>query len=179
MRCGGFGATQRGMRFVVVPWLASLPAGDFCRCGASKSLGIRKELLPLSFERTCVRRTRFRWLGKRIVTSDGSVAYPQILKTRNDMANLRNLKKEIDCRLEEVVFDCDMAICFQPSKEQEIFGVMQEAVAVRNALYSKAMNPAEPRNRSLVRKHYAALRAEMEVAFGELFAKLSRINEVK
>jgi hypothetical protein len=95
------------------------------------------------------------------------------------MANLRNLKKEIDCRLEEVVFDCDMAICFQPSKEQEIFGVMQEAVAVRNALYSKAMNPAEPRNRSLVRKHYAALRAEMEVAFGELFAKLSKINEVK
>ena len=42
------------------------------------------------------------------------------------MANLRNLKKEIDYRLEEVVFDCDMAICFQPSKEKEIFEVMQE-----------------------------------------------------
>lgn len=95
------------------------------------------------------------------------------------MANLRNLKKEIDYRLEEVVFDCDMAICFQPSKEQEIFGVMQEAVAVRNTLYAKAMNPAEPHNRSLVRKHYAALRAEMEGAFGELFEKLSKINEVK
>ena len=48
------------------------------------------------------------------------------------MANLRNLKKEIDYRLEEVVFDCDMAICFQPSKEKEIFEVMQEAVGVRN-----------------------------------------------
>ena len=48
------------------------------------------------------------------------------------MANLRNLKKEIDYRLEEVVFDCDMAICFQPSKEKEIFEVMQEAVALRN-----------------------------------------------
>lgn len=42
----------------------------------------------------------------------------QIFKTHNDMANLRNLKKEIDYRLEEVVFDCDMAICFQPSKEK-------------------------------------------------------------
>ena len=30
------------------------------------------------------------------------------------MANLRMLKKEIDYRLEELVFDCDMAICFQP-----------------------------------------------------------------
>ena len=48
------------------------------------------------------------------------------------MANLRYLKKEIDYRLEEVVFDCDMAICFQPSKETEIFEVMQEAVAIRN-----------------------------------------------
>ena len=93
------------------------------------------------------------------------------------MANLRDLKKEIDYRLEEVVFDCDMAICFQPSKEQEIFGVMQEAVAVRNALFAKANNPAEPHNASLVRKHYAALRNEMIEAYGKLFEKLSAINK--
>ncbi len=95
------------------------------------------------------------------------------------MANLRILKKEIDYRLEEVVFDCDMAICFQPSKEKEIFEVMQEGVAVRNALYAKAMNPAEPHNRSLVRKHYAALRTEMVEAYGKLFEKLSKINGEK
>lgn len=95
------------------------------------------------------------------------------------MANLRQLKKEIDYILEEVVFDCDMAMCFQPSKEKEIFEVMQEAVAVRNNLYAKAMNPAEPHNCSLVRKHYAALRAEMNDAFGALFEKLSAINGKK
>ena len=95
------------------------------------------------------------------------------------MANLRQLKKEIDYILEEVVFDCDMAMCFQPSKEKEICEVMQEAVAVRNNLYAKAMNPAEPHNRSLVRKHYAALRAEMNDAFGALFEKLSAINGKK
>lgn len=95
------------------------------------------------------------------------------------MANLRQLKKEIDYILEEVVFDCDMAMCFQPSKEKEIFEVMQEAVAVRNNLYAKAMNPAEPHNRSLMRKHYAALRAEMNDAFGALFEKLSAINGKK
>ena len=104
------------------------------------------------------------------------------------MANLRNLKKEIDYRLEEVVFDCDMAIAFQPSKEQEIFDgwkakevfeVMQEAVAVRNDLFTKANNPAEPHNRSLVRKHFAALRVEMVEAYDKLFEKLSKINEAK
>ncbi|MDE7069465.1 MAG: hypothetical protein K2O63_02955 [Alistipes sp.] len=93
------------------------------------------------------------------------------------MANLRNLKKEIDYRLEELVFDCDMAICFQPSKEKEIFELMQEGVALRNAFYVKANNPAEPHNRSLVRKHYMALNCEMDDAFGKLFEKLSEINK--
>ena len=59
------------------------------------------------------------------------------------MANLRMLKKEIDYRLEELVFDCDMAICFQPTKEKEIFEVIQEGVALRNALFVKANNPAD------------------------------------
>lgn len=95
------------------------------------------------------------------------------------MANLRNLKKEIDYRLEEVLFDCDMAMCFQPSKENEVFEVMQSAVALRNELFVKVMNPAEPHNASLVRKHYAALRAEMEVSFEQLYERLSAINGKK
>lgn len=77
---------------------------------------------------------------------------------------------------EEVVFDCDMVICSQPSKEKEIFEVMQEAVFMCNDLFAKAMNSAEPCNMSLVRKHYAALRAEIDDAFGKFFEKLSKIN---
>ena len=92
------------------------------------------------------------------------------------MANLRNLKKEIDYRLEELVFDCDMAIYFQPGKEKEIFAVMQEGVELRNELYAKANNPTEPHNPSLVRKYYAAFRAEMVESYGKLFEKLSAIN---
>ena len=81
------------------------------------------------------------------------------------MANLRELKKEIDYRLEEVVFDCDMAIVFQPSKEQEIFELMQKAVALRNELIAKVS--------------YAALRADIVRSFEALFEELSKINEAK
>ena len=63
--------------------------------------------------------------------------------------------------------------------EKEIFKVMQETVFMRNDLFANAMNPAEPRNTSLVRKHYAALRAEMDDVFGQLFEKLSKINGQK
>ena len=45
------------------------------------------------------------------------------------MANLRILKKEIDYRLEGFVFDCEMAIYFQPSKEEAVVGLMEKAVA--------------------------------------------------
>ncbi len=93
------------------------------------------------------------------------------------MANLRVLKKTIDYILEELVFDCDMAICFQPSKGEQIFDIMKQGVALRNELYVKANNPAEPHNRSLVRKHYSALRAEMVSSFEDLFDALSEINK--
>ena len=101
------------------------------------------------------------------------------IKKSNPMANLRDLKKEIDYRLEEVVFDCDMAIAFQPSKEQEIFELMQQAVALRNELIAKVINPTEPHNKSLVRKYYTALRADIVKSFEALFEELSKINEAK
>ena len=61
------------------------------------------------------------------------------------MANLRNLKKEIDYRLEEFVFDCEMAIYFQPNKEDEVVKLMEKAVELRNALYVKATIPTSRR----------------------------------
>ena len=95
------------------------------------------------------------------------------------MANLRILKKEIDYRLEEFVFDWEMAIYFQPSKEDAIVALMEKAVALRNALYEKANNPTEPHNRSLVKKYYAAFRRDMVASFGSMFEELSSLNEAK
>ena len=92
------------------------------------------------------------------------------------MANLRDFKKEIDYRLEEFVFDCDMAIYFQPSKEEAIFALMQKGVELRNELYARANNPTEPHNKSLVRKHFSALREEMIASFNKLFEELSANN---
>ncbi|MBO5894241.1 MAG: hypothetical protein IKW36_03725 [Alistipes sp.] len=89
------------------------------------------------------------------------------------MANLRFLKKEIDYRLEEFVFDCQMTIFVQPNKEEQIVELMQRGVELRNALYKIANNPAEPKNRSLVKKHYAAMRRDMVSSFESLFNDLS------
>ncbi len=91
------------------------------------------------------------------------------------MANLRVLKKEIDYRLEEFVFDCEMAAFVQPNKEEAIVGLMQKSVELRNLLFYKTNNPAEPKNRSLVKKHYAALRRDMVSSYAQLFEELSEV----
>ena len=91
------------------------------------------------------------------------------------MANLGLLKKEIDYRLEEFVFDCEMAAFVQPNKEEQIVELMQKSVELRNALYCKANNPAEPKNRSLTKKHYAALRRDMVASYAAMFEELSEV----
>jgi len=93
------------------------------------------------------------------------------------MASLRKFKKEIDYCLEELVFDCDMSMYYHSSKEAEIFEIMKKGVDLRNRLYVAANNPAEPHNASLVRKHYAAVRADMFESFDALFGELSALNK--
>ncbi len=93
------------------------------------------------------------------------------------MANLRMLKKQIDWCLEEFVFDCDVAICYQPAKADQVFALMQKGVSLRNELYRQANNPAEPHNRSLVRKHYSALRRDIASSFESMFEELSEVNK--
>ena len=77
--------------------------------------------------------------------------------------------------MEEFVFDCEMAAFVQPNKEDQIVELMQKSLELRNALYCKANNPAEPKNRSLVKKHYIALRRDMAASYAQLFEDLSEV----
>ena len=91
------------------------------------------------------------------------------------MASIRDIKKDIDCLVGEVISDCYLAIYFHPEKKQDIVTVMEEAVALRNALFLQVNHPAEKNNPSLVRKHFAHIRQEMFTKVDTLFQKLSGI----
>lgn len=53
--------------------------------------------------------------------------------------------------------------------------VIEEAVEFRNELFVRANHPADKKNRSLVRKHYAQMRREMMSRVDAMFEKLSGI----
>ncbi len=91
------------------------------------------------------------------------------------MATLREIKKDIDYIVNEVVIDCYLALHFHDGKQKEIVGVMQDAVDLRNELFEMVNNPAEKHNRSLVRKHYAFIRSQMADRVEGLFDKLASV----
>ena len=95
------------------------------------------------------------------------------------MASVKTIKKDIDYLVGEVVADCYMTIYFHPAKKNEVIGVMEQAVELRNKLFAAANNPAEKNNRILVRKHYAAIRRELLEKIDELFVSLSDICKKK
>lgn len=89
------------------------------------------------------------------------------------MANLRSIKKDIDYLVNEVVYDCYLALYFHSDKREAVIGVMQDAVELRNELFEMVNNPAEKHNPALVKKHYAFVRVQMFERIDGLFAKLS------
>ena len=91
------------------------------------------------------------------------------------MASLRRIKKDIEYLVNEVIYDCYVALYFNNEKKDEIFGVVEDAVALRNELVEMANHPAEKHNKSLVKKHYAFVRNELMERIDGLFEKLSDV----
>ena len=89
------------------------------------------------------------------------------------MSSLRMLKKDIDYLVDEVVTDAYLSLYFHPERKDDIVGIIQDTVRLRNSLFEKANNPAEKKNKSLVRKHYAQVRREMFDGIDSLFVRLS------
>ena len=70
-----------------------------------------------------------------------------------------------------------MLFCIWTALGNEVaFCVMiEEAVEFRNELFVRANHPADKKNKSLVRKHYAQMRRDMMSRVDAMFEKLSGI----
>ena len=91
------------------------------------------------------------------------------------MASLRQIKKQIDYVVNEVVYDCYLSLGFHPEQQEEIVTLMQQVVDMRNNLFELVNNPAEKHNPSLVRKHYSYVRQQLVERTDEIWGKLSEI----
>lgn len=90
------------------------------------------------------------------------------------MANKRNLKKDIDYLVYEVVSDCFTVLSVNPGgREDEITMIISDAVKLRNDLFARVNHPDGKENPKLVRSYFNSIRKELIKGIDELFERIS------
>lgn len=78
------------------------------------------------------------------------------------MANKRNLKKNIDYLIYEIVSDCYTFKYLFPDKDQkEVDKILKEAVNFRNELIKRVNHPDGKENKKLVKNHYKKVNQDL------------------
>ncbi len=91
------------------------------------------------------------------------------------MATLRSIKKDVDYLISAVVSDCYTCMLIGHKSKDEVLQIVEDAIEARNNFIEKANHPADKKNKSLVKKHYAFLNKEIMTTVDALFERLSAL----
>ena len=96
------------------------------------------------------------------------------------MASIRELKKDIDYLIFEVISDCFVYSNVHPdNKTDELTAVISDAVEFRNDLIARVNNPDDKDNPKIVKAYYKAVQKDLLSGVDKLFERLSSISAKK
>lgn len=96
------------------------------------------------------------------------------------MASVRQLKKDIDNQLFEIIADCFLYIGLHPDKkDDEISAIIDDAVSLRNELIARTNNPDGKDNPKIVKKHYQMVMSDLNSGADKLCSRLSSLSSKK
>jgi hypothetical protein len=96
------------------------------------------------------------------------------------MASLRNLKKDIDYLVFEVLSDCFIFSSIHPdNKTDELSAIISDAVNFRNDLIARVNNPDGKDNPKIVKAYYKAVEKDLLTGVDKLFDRLSALTRKK
>jgi hypothetical protein len=93
------------------------------------------------------------------------------------MANIRNLKKDIDYLVYQVISDCfsAMSVTKEESVSDSLADIVSDAVKLRNGLFSKIKHKKDEKKPENLNKYYSKLRSELVKGIDTLFERLSKV----
>jgi len=95
------------------------------------------------------------------------------------MANKRDLKKDIDYLVYEVVSDCFTVMTVKSDeKADKITEVVSDAVKLRNDLFARVNHPDGKKNPGMVKSYYTSIRLDLIKGIDSLFERISEIAKV-
>lgn len=90
------------------------------------------------------------------------------------MASKRDLKKDIDYLVYEILSDCFIFSDLHPDhKTEEISAIISEAVELRNDLIARVNNPDGRNNPAVLKAFYKAVEKDLHNGVDALFVRLS------
>jgi len=96
------------------------------------------------------------------------------------MASIRELKKDIDYLVFEVISDCFVYSNVHPdNKTDELTALISDAVEFRNDLIVRVNNPDSKDNPKIVKAYYKAVQKDLLSGVDKLFERLSSISAKK
>jgi hypothetical protein len=96
------------------------------------------------------------------------------------MASLRNLKKDIDYLVFEVLSDCFIFSSIHPdNKTDELSMIIADAVAFRNDLIARVNNPDGKDNPKILKTYYKTVEKDLLTGVDKLFDRLSSLTKKK
>ena len=94
------------------------------------------------------------------------------------MASVRELKKDIDYLIFEVISDCFVFSGLHPdNKSDELSAIISDAVEFRNDLIARVNNPDGKDNPKIIKAYYKTLQKDLITGVDKLFNRLSAISK--
>jgi hypothetical protein len=96
------------------------------------------------------------------------------------MASIRELKKDIDYLIFEVISDCFVYSNVHPeNKTDELSVLISDAVEFRNNLIARVNNPDGKDNPKIVKAYYKTVEKDLLTGADKLFERLSTLSTKK
>lgn len=96
------------------------------------------------------------------------------------MANLRDLKKDIDYLIFEVISDCfTYSEIHAEEGQEELTAIISDAAELRNDLIDRVNNPDGKDNPKIVKAYYKTVRKDLLEGVDKLFDRLSDLSSKK
>lgn len=94
------------------------------------------------------------------------------------MASKRNLKKDIDYLVSEVISDCYTYMLIHGDKKRdEAIAIIESILEKRYDLTHRIKHPAKKDDRKAVKSHYREIQKDALKAIDESFTKLSELTK--
>jgi len=96
------------------------------------------------------------------------------------MASVRELKKDIDYLVFEVISDCLLYSDVNPDENGDaVTSIIEDAVSFRNDLIARVNNPDGKDNTKIVKAYYKKVEKDLLTGVDKLFDRLSALSVKK